>query len=498
MKKTIFAFGFDLPSIEGFEVLDFTSNRSMLEADIIAIEPNLWDFEVYGSFEGTPKMTEHSSFQFRKLRQSWRTRLMAALETGKTVVAFLPERDDRFHYTGQQRNDGTPGRPRLVNIVSGCSSYDFLPVDLAAAPLGRGTSMILSSSADLLSAYWKEFGPKSVYHCHFESGKAIELVLTRSGKNVVGALLPKWGKLLYLPEVDWSGIPRTVTKQKSTSEVSNENSTDDGIEADAEEDDETEWEEWSPEILEFTRQLRNALFELDTRLSKERVITAPPEWVGADEFRLNSEAPLEAKIIAVGERIAALGQEQDELTRSLEREAGLRGLLYEGGHPLEEAVREALAVLGFDASNFKEADSEFDALFTSPEGRFLGEVEGKESKAISVDKISQLHRNVVEDFAREEVADPAIPVLFGNAFRLKPLAERGDYFTEKVVKFAATSGTALVRTPDLFVAARYIKNSGDKAFAKKCRLAIRDGMGGQVAFPETPADAPPEPSEIAG
>lgn len=494
MKKTIFAFGFDLPSIEGFEVLDFTSNRSMLEADIIAIEPNMWDFEVYGSFEGTAKLTEHSSFQFRKVRQSWRSKLTAALETGKTVVAFLSEREDRYHYTGQTRNDGTPGRPRIINIVSPCSSYDFLPLDVGTTPLGRGTSMVLSSSADLLSAYWKEFGPRSAYHCHFDVGKnAVALVLTRSGKNIVGGFLSKWGKLLYLPEVDWSGIPRTVTKQKPPTEGSAE-TPEGGDEEDAE-DAEDEWEEWSPEILQFTRQLRDALFELDARLSKDTVVTAPPDWVGAAEFRLDTEAALEANIISIGERIAELSEEQDALSRSLEREAGLRRLLYEGGHPLEEAVREALNVLGFDASNFKDADSEFDALFTSAEGRFLGEVEGKESKPINVDKISQLHRNVAEDLQRDDVSDPATPVLFGNAFRGKPIGERGEFFTEKVFKFAATSGTVLVRTTDLFAAARYVRNSGDDAFAAACRLAIRDGAGTQVVFPEPPAEAPSVSSE---
>ena len=67
-------------------------------------------------------------------------------------------------------------------------------------------------------------------------------------------------------------------------------------------------------------------------------------------------------------------------------EAGsIRALLYEQGKPLERAVRNSLRVLGFSAVPFNESDSEFDVIFEAPEGRCLGEVEGKDSKAINID-----------------------------------------------------------------------------------------------------------------
>jgi hypothetical protein len=488
MKKTVFAFGLNLPSVEGFEAVDFTDNRALLEADIIAIEPHLWDFGTEGRYEGTPKLTEHDSFEFRKLRQGWRPKLLSALEAGKTVVVFLTERADRFYYTGETQNRGTPGRPRMTSIVSACSNYDLLPLPLDSVEFGRGTSMVLSSSASSLSAYWKEFGGRSAYNCHFNVAGGQPLILTRSGGNTVGAALPRLGKLVYLPEIDWGDIPDTVTvpAEKAVNEAGEEEA------AEAEETEETE--EWSPGILQFTRRLRDALFELDARLGKDDEITVAPEWVEADEYRLEGEAEIERQILEVEAQLTELTETRDELNRSLAKEAGIRRLLYEGGHPLEDAVREALTALGFDAANFKDDDSEFDALFTAPEGRFLGEVEGKENKAINVDKISQLHRNVAEDMARDDVTEPAVPVLFGNAFRLKPLEERGDFFTEKVAKFAATSRTALVRTPDLFAVARHARKAGDEVFARLCREAIRDGAGTIVQFPDVPKVAPTEPA----
>jgi len=48
----------------------------------------------------------------------------------------------------------------------------------------------------------------------------------------------------------------------------------------------------------------------------------------------------------------------------------------------------------------------------SPEGdRYIGEAEGKENKAVNIDKLGQLERNIQEDFARDEVQEPARGIL---------------------------------------------------------------------------------------
>ena len=166
---------------------------------------------------------------------------------------------------------------------------------------------------------------------------------------------------------------------------------------------------------------------------------------------------------------------------------GLRRLLYEQGKQLEEAILEALVLFGFEATPYADAESQFDALFNSPEGRCLGEAEGKDNKAISVDKISQLERNLQEDFARDEIDDYAKGVLFGNAYRLIPVAQRGDFFTTKCVSAAKRGSIALVRTPDLFAPAKYLKeHSPDDQYAKQCRDAIFKSIGTLVVFPDPP------------
>jgi len=124
-------------------------------------------------------------------------------------------------------------------------------------------------------------------------------------------------------------------------------------------------------------------------------------------------------------------------------------------------------------------------VFESPEGRLIGEAEGKDSKPINVDKLRQLAMNVHEDLLRECVSVPAKGVLFGNPFRLDAVASRPQAFTPKCISAAESSSTALVATPELFNAARYLADTDDEAYAAQCRAAIVAGVG-VVTFPRVP------------
>lgn len=129
-------------------------------------------------------------------------------------------------------------------------------------------------------------------------------------------------------------------------------------------------------------------------------------------------------------------------------------------------------------------------VFECDEGRLIGEAEGKDNKAINVDKLRQLSMNVHEDLQRDEVSEPAKPVLFGNAFRLQPIEERGDPFTQKCHSAAAVSSTALVSTSDLFAIVQYLIERQDSDFARMCRLALLSSSG-RVVFPGIPTSEPP-------
>lgn len=101
-------------------------------------------------------------------------------------------------------------------------------------------------------------------------------------------------------------------------------------------------------------------------------------------------------------------------------------------------------------------------------------------------RFSQLERNLQEDFARDDVTEYAKGVLFGNAERLKPLDQRGQAFTLKVLTAAKRVHVALVRTADLFPCVRYLRTHPDPDYAKTCRQRIFDTDGEIVVFPSPP------------
>lgn len=465
--KNILAYGFDLPGVDGFEPVELASLRSVLDADIIVAELSLLEFRNdYGkSYAGRPILDSSSSFKFQQAKQGWATSVKAALSVGKTVVIFLTEMDQRYYYLGTKDVSGTGRNARVTNHVSPCSNYDFLPVELKGANFGPGERMKLTENKNILQSYWKYFEQFSKYNVYFDDGVGTPLVKTKTGNRTVGCLISPsvGGNLLLLPELQWGILPDDIDEgdsSKSHHPASHE---------------------------QFAIQLRNALFEIDglLRLDKETIVA--PDWSLASGFRIAGEDVIEKSILQVGSKIVALEEKRLSLKAELISISAVRLLLYGTGHALEQAVRNGLITLGFDVSNFKTDDSEFDALFVADGIRFLGEVEGKDNKAISIDKASQLHRNLTEDFAREEVETMAVGVLFGNAFRETDPSNRSEQFTPKVLTFAATTGLSLVRTADFFVVVQYLLANPNENFAADCRNAIKLGQGQIVTFPPLPS-----------
>jgi hypothetical protein len=159
---------------------------------------------------------------------------------------------------------------------------------------------------------------------------------------------------------------------------------------------------------------------LDRALRDTNDATPLPDWAKGDEFVLAPETALLAKAAALDAEIADAQQRRAGVSIELEEAGRLRGLLFEKGKPLERAIIVALTALGFRAEPFRDANSEFDVVFECDEGRFIGEAEGKDNKAINIDKLRQLNLNIHEDLQREGVEKPAKGVLFGNAHRLSP------------------------------------------------------------------------------
>jgi len=179
-------------------------------------------------------------------------------------------------------------------------------------------------------------------------------------------------------------------------------------------------------------------------------------------------------------------RKREQVEASLDDAGLLQALLFAQGRPLDDAVLRALKLMGIQAERLVSDESEFDAVFGIDGQRFLGEAEGRDRAAIDIDKITQLERNIAEDFASEEVTEHARGVLFGNPQRLTTPGEREKTFTPKCMSSAKRNEFALVLTYQMFGPAAYLEATEDHDYAAACRAAITGTKGQVVEFPEVP------------
>ena len=194
------------------------------------------------------------------------------------------------------------------------------------------------------------------------------------------------------------------------------------------------------------------------------------------------------RILEIQAGLSNLEQKRQHVELELANAGSFKALLFEQGRALEAAVLEAMRLLGFMANNYRDSDSEFDVILDCPEGRCIGEIEGRDNKPIAIEKMRQLEINIYEDLDREEISEPAKAILFGNAYRLMPPADRPAHFTQKCKNAARRTNTALIRTRDLFTVAKALVDTPDPEFAAACREAIFETSGEEVKFP-TPPDS---------
>lgn len=471
--KTIFTVGVELPGSVG-EYVEFNSDTSLLDADIIVFQPDISDVYDYetDSYQGKRSYGERASFELKERIAHWRRELWNAVDSGKTVFILLTDKYEVFVDSGKREFSGTGRNARKTRFVEPCCNYDVLPsgIQLTTA---SGRVMTLSDKATILREYWDAFGELSIYKVIITGSVSVPLVLSKDRKHVFGAIIRykgSAGNFVFLPEIPFSEMPGLSTEKNGVSC-------------------------WTKKADALGKQFLQVIHGIDEGLRSQTARTPKPGWAKDRLFDLPAERKINEELLRLEQRKQEFQQEEVALKQRLNEETRLKALLYEQGHVLEAAIIGALILLGFTASRFRESDSEFDVVFESAEGRFIGEAEGKDSKAINIEKLRQLQMNIHEDFSREGSKDMAKPVLFGNAERLRAPTERKEFFTAKCMTAAKRMECALVRTTDLFEISRYLTGTPNSEFSRLCREAILSTNGEVVSFPAVP---PPEGEEKIG
>lgn len=465
MEKRIITIGYKLPGHSDW-YLAYSTNQSLLDADIIVFQPDFSDYALdpfYPRFEGKPSYELNASFRLQEDGHYWRRELSIALEAGKTIFVFFRRFQDVFVHTGNKTYSGTGRNAQVTHEVTRCDNYQFLPIELPTVVPREGKEIVFSGNP-VFSSLWDEFGDSLKYESYLDGKVANPLFLTKTGEKAVGALFRvAKGSLVLLPPLEYD-------EKKFTKHDSKKNE-----------------DTWTPDAQRFGNRLVQVLVAIDKTLRTGGDKTPPPDWTADDCYQLAKEGRLKKEIGAKNKQIDDLVLKKNEMLTELDQESRLRDLLFEKGKNLENAIILGLETLGYKAENYCEGGLEFDQVILSPNGeRFIGEAEGKDTSAVNIDKFRQLASNIQEDLQRDEVDSPAIGILFGNGFRLTKPSIRAEQFTEKCINTAKSSNCILVRTPDLFRAARYVQETKDVSFAESCRNAIRNGVGKIVDFPTNP------------
>ncbi len=464
MSKKIITIGFELPGYSD-NYYPYASDQSLLDADVIFFEPNFEDdYRIEENYQGKPCYYESDSFELREATSHWKRELSTALEEGKTVFIFFSKFREFFIHTGETTHSGTGRSARKTRHVEPYNNYKFSPVELPYL-VSKGGSEVKFNNNPIFSTLWAEFKDYIKYESYIENKIDVVLFSTKTGEKPIGGLF-KVGKghLVLLPPIRYSEEEFTET-----------NKEDNTI--------------WTKKALQFGERFMKVFINIDKALKVSDETTPPPNWVSATEFKMPEENLLIKKITHGSKKIDKLVLEKNRLSELLRKEVELKNLLFEKGTPLEKSIIEVLHILGYSAERYDDGQLELDGVILSPEGdRFIGEVEGKDNTAVNIDKFRQLESNIQEDLERKEVESPAIGILFGNGFRLTPLKERKEQFTEKCIKNAKRLNVALIRTVDLFRVAKYIKINKNKKFAKDCRNRIKNNLGKIIEFPSLPKD----------
>ena len=403
MAKRVLTVACHIPGGFG-DYVSFKSKASLLDADYVLFAPDLEEFITFdtSTYKGKPALTDDSSFQLQETLSHWRREIRDVMAAGKTVFVTLIAHQEVFVATGENTYSGTGRNRQITRMVSPVSNYDVLPV-ITDITESIGTSIILHPKSSLLKDYWQMFGDENEYRVYLKNSQLFEpLLTTRDGSRVVGGIFNDGseGALVALP---WVCLEK---EEYITDEY---------------EDDEGEIKYlWTPVAKSWGNRFLNALSSIDQALKSQSDRTPTPQWVQSDTYKTEEEITLSEELLDIRSQIADLERKNEDKVAKLADAGSLKALLFEQGVPLEEAVLKAMRLMGFSANRYRDSESEFDGVFECSEGRCVGEVEGKDNKAVNIDKMRQLETNVLEDLSRDEVSEPAKAVLFGNAYRLTP------------------------------------------------------------------------------
>jgi hypothetical protein len=230
MSKSILTVGVEIASPDA-KYESFGSRASLLDWDIVLFRPLISEYwSAYGDYyQGKPSLSDSSSFQLKEACEHWRREIKQAVETGKTVLVYLPAVQEVYIDTGERRYSGTGRNQKTTRIVSPYTNYAAIPAGLKPVN-ATGSSMKLAPlGAEILAPYWSEFGGLSEYKVLLTAESICPCISTKNGDKAVAT--SRRAHSFYSPTSTSIPIRSLSSKRRSKSGPQQPNSLPQGLSA---------------------------------------------------------------------------------------------------------------------------------------------------------------------------------------------------------------------------------------------------------------------------
>lgn len=401
---------------------NFGNLGTLADGDIVLYQPillQMWNME-----------------QVNVIIRHWKNELLEAYREEKTIIVYMPYPQQKYWDQGGNEKD-------LFYHLPVSFGFPYTPKEIK--------KIKVEDSADFLREYWNLVGEisKGLLTIDKPANEATRILETHTGNKAVGVLYQdedkELGNVLFLPPFESKNGKIQVGDKDATAE-------------------------FCDVIIEIDQKLKN----LKNKSKKEEKI---PEWVS--EIKLPKENEFETKLEEIENSIQKLKEQKSKIEQEKQDYTKIKGLLYGGGHNLEELVRGVLGKLGFqNVRSIRKSEFEVDVVFEYGEKVFIGEIEGKDNRAIDKDKASQLVTTLAEFSKYQEDCIPDRGFLFGNGYRLMEPEKRELGFTEGAIKTAKTLNCVLIETKYLYEIAKAIQEGADEEYCKKIRDLILNAESG--------------------
>src|SRR5207302_10352586 len=151
-KKRVLSIGFGVAGGD-IEHVSYSSDRSLLDADIVLFTPALGEAQSLEQYNGKPLLTEADSTAVPKRLTHWHSELCSAFAAGKRVVVFLPKPVEVFVYTVEKQFSGTGRGQKVTTIVGEVRSYASVPYLSSVTPK-TGVEIVANGKVAFFAPFW--------------------------------------------------------------------------------------------------------------------------------------------------------------------------------------------------------------------------------------------------------------------------------------------------------------------------------------------------------